>query len=146
MEALKYVGMDVPKETIVIAVLTARGKLVMESVIETTAPAVRDFVQGLRGTGYLTFEEGTQAAWLDEALRPLGAKLVVCDPRKNTLLLAGNKGDRVDARKRAQLLRADLSTPGYHGTQGTRALKELARSYTALREECPRVTNRLKAL
>jgi transposase len=71
---------------------------------------------------------------------------VVCDPRKNTLLPAGNKGDRVDAHKLAQLLRADLLTPVYHGTHGTRPLKELARSYAALMEDCTRVMNRLKAL
>jgi transposase len=146
MEALKYVGMDVHKDTIVIAVLNARGKLVMESVIETKAQAVRDFVQGVRGTVQVTFEEGTHAAWLYDVLRPLVAKVVVCDPRKNTLLLAGNKGDRVDAHKLAQLLRADLLTPVYHGTHGTRTLKELARSYTALLEDCTRVMNRLKAL
>src|SRR5262249_23277148 len=67
-EALKYIGMDVHTETIVIAVLNARGKQVMESVIETTALAVRDFIQGLRGTVHVTFEEGTQAAWLYDIL------------------------------------------------------------------------------
>lgn len=104
MEALKYIGMDVHTDTIVIAVLNARGKLVMESVSETTAPTVRDFVQGIRGTVHVTFEEGTRAAWLYDILRPLVAKVVVCNPRKNTLLLAGNKGDRIDAQKLAQLL------------------------------------------
>jgi transposase len=44
------------------------------------------------------------------------------------------------------LLRADLLTPVYHGTHGTRTLKELARSYTALMEDCTRIMNRLKAL
>jgi transposase len=146
MEALKYIGMDVHTETIVIVVVNARGKHVMESVIETTASAVRDFIQGIRGTVHVTFEEGTQAAWLYDILRPLVAKVVVCDPRKNTLLLAGNKGDRVDAQKLAQLLRADLLTSVYHGTHGTRTLKELARSYTALMADCTRVMNRLKAL
>jgi len=146
MEALKYIGMDVHTETIVIAVHNARGKQVMESVIETTAPAARDFIQGIRGTVHVTFEAGTQAAWLYDILRPLVAKVVVCDPRKNTLLLTGNKGDRVDAHKLAQLLRADLLTPVYHGAHGTRTLKELARSYAALMEDCTRVMNRLKAL
>src|SRR5580700_5658291 len=34
---IKYIGMDVHKEAIVIAVLNESGKLVMESVIETKA-------------------------------------------------------------------------------------------------------------
>jgi hypothetical protein len=32
---VKYMGMDVHTEAIVIAVLTASGKLVMESIVET---------------------------------------------------------------------------------------------------------------
>jgi hypothetical protein len=43
---------------------------------------------------------------------------VVCDPRKNALLKAGNKNDRVDARKLSDLLRAGLLTPVYHGQSG----------------------------
>jgi hypothetical protein len=41
--------------------------------------------------------------------------VIVCDPRKNALLNAGNKNDRVDARKLSDLLRAGLLTPVYHG-------------------------------
>jgi hypothetical protein len=108
LEALKYIGRDVQTETSVSAVGNARGKQGRESVIETAAPAVRDFLAGMRGTSPVTLEEGTQAAWLYEILRPLGAQVGVCDPRKTALLRAGNKGERGDAQKLAQLLRADL--------------------------------------
>jgi hypothetical protein len=64
METLTYVGMEVHKETLVIAGLNARGKLVRQSVIEPKAQAVRDFIQGRRGTSHVTWEEGTHAAWL----------------------------------------------------------------------------------
>jgi hypothetical protein len=47
-----------------IAVLNSSGKLVMESIIETKANTILEFVHGLRGSLYLTFEEGTWAAWL----------------------------------------------------------------------------------
>ncbi len=36
-------------------------------------------------------------------------KLVVCNPRKNALLKDGNKSDRIDARKLADLLRSRLT-------------------------------------
>jgi transposase len=146
MDTLRYVGMDVHKECTVIVVLNARGKVVMESVIETKAQTVRDFFQGIRGTVHVTFEEGTQAAWLYDVLRPQVAKVIVCDPRKNKLLLAGNKEDRIDAHKLALLLRAGLLTAVYHGEHGTRTLKELAHSYEGLVQDCTRVKNRLKAL
>jgi hypothetical protein len=39
------------------------------------------------------------------------AHVVVCDPRKNALLKAGNKNDRMDARQLSELLRAKILTP-----------------------------------
>ena len=35
MNSMKYIGLDVHKETISIAVMNGTGKLVMESIIET---------------------------------------------------------------------------------------------------------------
>ena len=70
MDQTKYIGMDVHKETISIAVLSSSGKWVMESVIETRASTVVQFVPGLRGDLHVTLEEGTWAAWLYDLLRP----------------------------------------------------------------------------
>ena len=53
---IKYIGMDVHKETISIAVMNAEGKLVMESIIETKASTILQFIQGLRGDLHVTFE------------------------------------------------------------------------------------------
>ena len=55
----KYIGMDVHKESISIAVRNAAGKIVMESVIETKANVILEFIDGLRGELHVTFEEGT---------------------------------------------------------------------------------------
>src|SRR5829696_8949882 len=140
------VGLDVHKASICIAVLNADGKLVMESVVETSAATVLDFLKGLRGQVEVTFEEGTHAAWLYDVLKKSTATVIVCDPRKNRLLRDGNKSDRVDACKLAQLLRAGLLSPVYHGGHGTRDLKELVRSYEYLVEDSTRTMNRIKAL
>lgn len=141
-----YVGLDVHKASICIAVLSAEGKLVMESVIETSATTILEFLKGLRGQLEVTFEEGTHAAWLYDTLKRTRAEVIVCDPRKNRLLRHGNKSDKVDARKLAQLLRAGLLSAVYHGEHGTRDLKELVRSYEYLVEDSTRVMNRIKAL
>ena len=109
MNSIKYEGMDVHKSSIVIAILNEEGKQVMESIVETKAQTILDFIKALRGTNWVTFEEGTQAGWLYDLLLPHVAKLIVCDPRKNKLLLSGNKADKVDAHKLAQLLRAPLA-------------------------------------
>jgi hypothetical protein len=47
MNVKKYIGMDVHQETISIAVTTGDGKLVMESIVETKASTILQFVQGL---------------------------------------------------------------------------------------------------
>jgi len=142
----KYIGVDVDEATISAAVLDSTGKLLMESIVETKAATILQFVHGLRGSVQVTLEEGTCAAWLHDLLKPHVAKVVVCDPRKNALLKTGNKNDRIDARKLADLLRTGLLSPVYHGENGVRTLKELARSYLALMRDVTRVMNRLKAI
>jgi transposase len=138
--------MDVHQASISIAVRSGTGKLLMESIIETKAATILEFIGGLRGTLWVAFEEGTSAAWLYDLLKPHVAKVIVCDPRKNALLKAGNKNDRVDSRKLSDLLRAGLLTPVYHGESGVRTLRELARSYLTITKDVTRVMNRLKAL
>src|SRR5208337_592008 len=146
MDSIKYIGMDVHKESISIAVMNGTGKLVMESVIETKAITVVQFIQGLRGDLLVTFEEGTWAAWLYDLLKPYVSKVTVCNPRKNALLKSGNKSDRIDAQKRAELLRNGSLSAVYHGENGLRTLRELSRSYLTISKDLTRVMNRLKAL
>ena len=146
MDSRKYIGMDVHQASISIAVREASGKLVIESLIETKAATILEFLQGLKGALCVTFEEGTSAAWLYDLIKPHVAKVIVCDPRKNALLKTGNKNDRVDARKLSDLLRAGLLTPVYHGESGVRTLRELSRSYLTVTKDLTRVMNRLKAL
>jgi len=142
----KYIGLDVHQATISAAVLDSTGKLVMESILETKAATILQFVHGLRGGLHVAFEEGTCAAWLHDLLQPHVTKVLVCDPRKNALLKAGNKNDRIDARKLADLLRSRLLSPVYHGQNGLRTLQELARSYLTMTRDLTRVMNRLKAV
>src|SRR2546429_9686348 len=104
MSQEKYIGMDIHQATISVAVMDARGKLIMECLLETKAATILEFIQGLRGTLSLTFEEGTSAAWLHDLLKPHVSRLVVCDPRKNALMRDGNQNDRADARNLAELL------------------------------------------
>lgn len=146
MNDAKYIGLDVHQATISAVVLDSAGKMLMESILETKAATILQFVQGLRGSLHITFEEGTCAHWLHDLLKPHVSQVVVCDPRKNALLKSGNKNDRIDARKLADLLRSGLLSPVYHGENGIRTLKELARSYLAVTQDLTRVRNRLKAL
>src|SRR5215469_14088867 len=128
MDNRKYIGMDVHKEAIAVAVLNAAGKLVMESIIETKANTILEFLKGLRGELHLTFEEGTWASWLYDLLKPHVKRIVVCNLRRNALLKEGSKSDRVDVRKLAELL--------YTKTASSRALVNSFASSTTLPGSC----------
>ena len=69
---IKYIGMDVHKEATVIAVLNGSGKLVMESIVETKASSILQFIHGLRGELHVTWEEGTWRA----------GSTICCNPRR----------------------------------------------------------------
>ena len=126
--------------------LDAEGKLVMEAILETKAETVLQFIHGLRGSLHVTFEEGTSAAWLYTLLKPHVTRVLVCDPRKNALLKVGNKSDRIDSRKLAELLRSNLLRPVFHDDTGLRTLREMARSYLTITKDVTRVMRRLKAI
>lgn len=146
MDSVRYIGLDVHRDTISAAVLDSEGKLLMQSVLATRAAAILDFLHGIKGTLHVTFEEGTHSAWLYDLLVRRVAKLVVCNPRQNALLKSGNKGDSIDARKLAELLRAGLLSPVYHGEVSGLEVQHLARSYSMLTEDTTRVMGRLKAV
>ena len=146
MTSTKYIGMDVHKESISIAVMNSAGKIVMECVIETKASTILEFIHGLCGDLHVTFEEGTWATWLYDLMKPHVTEVVVCNPRRIPSLKEGSKSDRIDARKLAELLRLNNLKSVYHGENGIRTLKELARSYLTITKDLTPVMNRLKAL
>ena len=139
MDSRKYIGMDVHKDSISIAVMNGAGKIVMECLVETKASIILQFIDGLRGNLHVTFEEGTSAAWLYDLLKPRVTKLLVCDPRKNKSMREGNQSDKIDARRLPELLRLDHLTAVYHGEHGLRTLKELVRSYLTITKDLGRV-------
>ena len=130
MTSTKYIGMDVHKESISIAVRNSTGKIVMECVIETKASTILQFINGLRGDLRVTFEEGTWATWLYDLLKPHVTEVMVCNPRKNA--------SRETATRVTGLMPAIVRTAMYdhrlvyHGEHGLRTLKELARSYLTI--------------
>src|ERR1035438_9643794 len=146
MNSVRYIGLDVHRDTISAAVLNESGRLIQQSVLATRAAAILDFIGGMRGALHVTFEEGTHSAWLYDLLDRRVARLVVCNPRKNALMKSGNKSDAIDARKLAELLRADMLSPVYHGEKSAMEVQHLARSYALLTEDTTRVMARIKAI
>jgi len=144
MNQTKYIGMDVHMTSTVISILNSTGKVVTEAIIETKASTIQDFIKGQRGALHVTLEEGTQAAWLYDLIRPYVTQVIVCDPRK--ISKTDNKADKLDAKRLAELLRTNALKAVYHGEHSTQAIKELVRSYISIVHDSTRIKNRLKAL
>src|SRR5262249_31698271 len=146
MSSEKYIGLDVHQATISVAVMDSQGKTVMESILETKASTLLEFFSGLRGSLFVTFEEGTWAAWLYDLLKPHVTAVLVCNRRNIPLLKHVNKSDKIGARTAADRIRRQELNPVYPGEAGVRMLGELGRSYFAGVKELSRVMNPLKAL
>lgn len=145
MNENKYVGLDVHQSSIVAAVHNHQGKCVMESIIETKGETILDFIRSISGSVQVAFEEGTQAAWLYDLINPIASEVVVCDPRATRS--SGNKSDRIDANKLAEMLRMGSLRAVYHcEAGGVRTLKELTHCYECLVSDTTRVKNRIKAV
>ena len=104
MTSEKNIGLDVHQATISVAVMDAKGKVVMESILETKATTILEFLAGRRGTLSVTFEEGTWAAWLYDRMsrRRLMYSVGIGPPEEKSELCSlnrirgGNEANEVD--------------------------------------------------
>jgi len=141
----KYVGLDVHQATIVAVVRDETGRVIARTILPTEAAALTAFVGPWRGRVEVAYEEGTQAQWLHDLLRPLVARVVVCDRR--AVRRQGNKSDWRDAEELAAMLQRGAIRSVYHGGGPQQAeLKELTRTYVTLVQDATRVMTRVKAL
>ena len=146
MKRDKYIGLDVHQAMTVVAVMNADGKIVLETMVSTEAAPIRGLIESLNGPLHVTLEEGTQAQWLHEVIRDLVKEVVVCDPKRNKLLMEGSKGDKPDARKLAELLRVGMLRSVWHGHEQTRGLKQMVRAYETFTIDTKRTMLRIKAI
>ncbi len=86
--------------------LFGQGILETEAATSVLRRNARNFGGDLRGRDL--------GSLVVDFLKPHVDRLVVCNPRKNALLKDGNKSDRIDARKLAELLRGNQLKPVYH--------------------------------
>lgn len=140
----KYVGLDVHLENTVISVRDDSTRVIARAVVATAAEPLVAFLRLLGGSVHVAFEEGTQAQWLYDVLRPVVDQVVVCDLRGERR--RGNKGDRQDADAlSARLQRGDLRVV-YHDVGSRSTLREVARAYVTIVKERTSQMLRLKAI
>lgn len=144
--ATSYIGADVDSKMTELAVLCS-GQVVKRQRVETAIPVLKEFLAGIGGYKFLTFEEGPMADWLYRNLKDCVDELVICDPRRNKLVACdGDKDDPIDAAKLAHLHQGGYLRPVHHSDSMERvALKQWAGLYHDRVKEAVRQVNKIRA-
>jgi len=91
--------------------------VVIRRDFETGARTLIEAVKGFRGPRGVVIEEGNLADWAYRTLLPYVDELIVCDPRRNRLIVEGDKDDSVDPGKLCELYRYGALRPVHHPRQ-----------------------------
>jgi len=109
MKEYTYVGLDVHKKVVAYCVKTADGSIVHEGKIPSTRQALCQWAENLEKPWEGGMEATLFTGWIYDTLLPYAAELKVAHPYMlRAIFAAKKKSDKLDARKIADALRADL--------------------------------------
>jgi len=131
-----YVGMDVSSKSFVVHVINEKKKVVFRDEVSPSREGLRQLMTRLGAEKKLTvFEAGNQMKWIALTLKKMeGVEIHVVHPNEVKWISQSNgKTDKVDAKKLAELARADMLPRAVHIVEGkVRELRELTSARTHL--------------
>jgi transposase len=146
---MKHVGIDYHKRYSVVCIIDDTGNLVAEERIEHAFPERFGHLLGAHAPCHVVFEATMNWGWLHELLEAIPGieRIVMANPLHVRLIAAAQvKTDKVDARKLAQLLRANLLPSSHIPDRATRLRKEVLRQRTFWVRQRTKVRNRIHRL
>jgi transposase len=124
-----YVGIDLSSKSFVVHAINERKRVVLRKEVAPSREGLRGIQRELgSGAKLVVFEAGNQLKWVaDFWKKQEGVRLHVVHPNEvKWISSSSGKTDKVDARKLAELARADLLPRAVHVVEGTaRQLREL---------------------
>jgi transposase len=114
--------------------------------VQSNIKDLQVYLDHIKGTKILTFEETTPAHWLFTQLRDTVDEIIVCDPRRNKLLSEGPKTDPIDAKKLAELLKGGYVKAVYHEDHHFIYLRKLVSGYQDVVVALVRLKNQRSAI
>ena len=96
-DSTRYVGTDVHPASCRFHVRSSVGRREFECTVPTTQTAILELIGSIGGRVVIAFEEGNLSEWLYGVLKPVVAKVVVCNPRENRAGRAKSKSEKIDA-------------------------------------------------
>ena len=143
---MHYIGMDCHISTLDFAVVNDTGRQVKASRVATNVNNFMEFVKKIAPPRTLYMEEGTLAAWALEVCVRFGEKLVITNPKENHWIgSSGQKNDRLDALRLAQLARGGYIKEIHHPVGERRRFRELIEAYHDTVKSTTRIKNKIKA-
>jgi len=144
--SIYYIGADVHSNSTELAI-EKRGKIVGRYTVPTSILAIAEVLGSIQGIKHLAIEEGPMSGWLYRNLNSKVDTLISCDPRRNKLIVSdGDKDDKIDAAKLAQLLRGGFLRPIHQSNDQDRAdLKQWVILYHDRVREAVRSINKVRA-
>lgn len=145
---MRYVGLDVHKQTVRVCVLDAAGHRVLGKTVPCTRESLLSLARETLSRHDQVALEATTNTWaVVDILQPHVAAVTVSNPlRTKAIAEAKIKTDKVDAEVWAQLLRCDYLPPVWEPDDKTRTLREVTGYRTTLVADRTRIKNRIQGL
>lgn len=142
-----YVGLDLGSSAFHQTAIDHEGAITVNRSFPTSEANLRQAFRELRGELHVHLEAGELAPWAATVIAPLVTRVVCSHPRDNAWIAKdGDKCDRVDAYKLAELLRLHrFKQVHYAPDQPRRNFKQLVQHYDELTAHQARWKTKLKA-
>jgi transposase len=139
----RFVGLDVHAASTTVAVVGPSGRPLSSRIVETNGRSLVEAIRLIPGNCHVCLEEGLQAEWVYELLKPFATEVVVAkvETRRQP------KNDERDAFGLAERIRTRaVGTPVFKDTAPMATLRELVRLHAKVVGDVVRSKNRLKTL
>ncbi len=145
--SIVYVGLDLGSSYFHQVAISCDGAVRVNRSFSTSEANLRKAFADLRGEIQVHLEAGELAPWAASVVAPLVHRVVCSHPRDNAWLAKdGDKCDRVDAFKLAELLRLNrFKQVWYAPDQPRRDFKTLVQHYDELTAQQARLKTKVKA-
>jgi len=147
MDSMHYIGLDIHKKTISFCVKRMDGTICMEGVVPARRSDLSRWMRTLPRLWTAAMEATIFTSWVYDHLRISGHAVKVAHPAMLKAIAASKrKNDRIDARKIADLLRADLLPECYMAPSAIRELRRSLRYGNLLVRQMTQTKNKVSSL